>query len=158
MCNVKMMGQIDGHNGFDWLMPPDTPLFAVADGQVMLSGIEPPLNCPPLGKTVQGLFAQIRHRAPNGEEYASLYGHLDRVDVHPGDTVGAGSVIGLSGNTGCSTAPHLHLSIFKVMPNGQFVLIDPYGWHSPVRDPWAADPRGTDSVWLWKDGQVPPLR
>ena len=45
------------------------------------------------------------------EGYQSMYGHLSRVTVAVGDTVSAGQVIGLSGNSGRSSAPHLHLEI-----------------------------------------------
>ena len=35
--------------------------------------------------------------------------------------------------------------------------VDPYGWEGPDRDPWSIDPRGTESIWLWQDGEAPPL-
>jgi RNA polymerase sigma-54 factor len=46
----------------------------------------------------------VRH--PNGLE--TLYGHLSKINVRPHDSVRAGQVIGLGGNTGNSTGPHLH--------------------------------------------------
>jgi murein DD-endopeptidase MepM/ murein hydrolase activator NlpD len=45
------------------------------------------------------------------EGYLTMYGHLSRVLVIRNDTVRAGQVIALSGNTGRSTAPHLHFEI-----------------------------------------------
>ena len=39
--------------------------------------------------------------------YVSAYGHLSRVDVHEGVSIREGTVIALSGNTGCSGTPHL---------------------------------------------------
>jgi len=54
-----------------------------------------------------GLYVLLRHTGG----YESMYGHLSRLTVGNGTTVGAGEVIGLSGNTGRSTAPHLHFEI-----------------------------------------------
>ena len=54
-----------------------------------------------------GLFVLLDH--PEG--YQSMYGHLSRIIVTAGATVTDGEVIGLSGNTGRSTAPHLHFEI-----------------------------------------------
>jgi murein DD-endopeptidase MepM/ murein hydrolase activator NlpD len=81
--------------------------------------------------------------------------------VQAGVPVSEGTVIGLSGNTGCSGTPHLHFGVARNVDgnvDGRYVLIDPFGWHVPTRDPWELDPRGAASVWLWKDGAAPSLR
>ena len=57
-------------------------------------------------------------RLSHPEEYETLYGHLSEILVKKGDKVALGAVIGLSGNTGRSTAPHLH---FEMRKNGQAV-------------------------------------
>jgi murein DD-endopeptidase MepM/ murein hydrolase activator NlpD len=54
-----------------------------------------------------GLFVLLEH----SEDYQTMYGHLSRILVTQGSTVPARQVIGLSGNTGRSTAPHLHFEI-----------------------------------------------
>lgn len=59
-----------------------------------------------------GTFVRLRHR----EGYESMYGHLSRVSVAQGAAVAQDQVIALSGNTGVSTAPHLH---FEVRRNGE---------------------------------------
>jgi hypothetical protein len=110
-----------------------------------------------LNRTVQALRVQLVHTAPTGEPYVSVYGHLSRVDVQEGASISEGTVIGLSGNTGCSGTPHLHFGVARNVA-GRYVLIDPYGWHAPTGDPWELDPRGAASVWLWKDGAAPSLR
>jgi murein DD-endopeptidase MepM/ murein hydrolase activator NlpD len=106
---------------------------------------------------VQALLVQLVHTAPTGELYVSAYGHLSRIDVREGVSISEGTVIGLSGNTGCSGTPHLHFGVARNVA-GRYVLIDPYGWHAPTGDPWELDPRGAASVWLWKDGAAPSLR
>jgi murein DD-endopeptidase MepM/ murein hydrolase activator NlpD len=159
MCGSQVADQsnVNGHNGYDWRMPEGTPLLAVADGLVMHAGLEQPFNCPPLGRTVQAIYVQLRHRGADGLEYISIYGHLSRVGVAEGDLVTSGATVGWSGNTGCSGTPHLHFGTFKGL-EGNFAPIDPYGWHASTPDPWEADPRGAASVWLWKDGEAPRIR
>ena len=57
-------------------------------------------------------------RISHPEKYETLYGHLSQTLVKQGDKVALGAVIALSGNTGRSTAPHLH---FEVRKDGQAV-------------------------------------
>lgn len=54
-----------------------------------------------------GLYVLLRH----ADGYESMYGHLSRITVRQGETLDAGAVVGLSGNTGRSSAPHLHFEI-----------------------------------------------
>jgi murein DD-endopeptidase MepM/ murein hydrolase activator NlpD len=157
LCGVRDATQVDGHPGYDYRLPEGTPLLAVADGTVLFAGLEPLHPCPELGRSVQSLLVEIVHHAPNGEELVSVYGHLSRVDVATGDRVSSGTVIGLSGNTGCSGTPHLHFGVAR-KTGAEYRLFDPYGWHGAGADPWAVDPRGAESTWLWKDGQAPPLQ
>ena len=51
----------------------------------------------------------IRH----GFGYETLYGHLNRIKVRPGQRVTRGDVIGELGNSGSSTGPHLHYEVIK---------------------------------------------
>jgi len=59
------------------------------------------------GKVGYGYFVVVRHE--NGLE--TLYGHLSKILVTPNQDVKAGDVIGLGGNTGRSTGPHLHFEM-----------------------------------------------
>lgn len=61
-----------------------------------------------------GLYVLLLH--PDGHE--TMYGHLSRIVVRRGAQLREGDVLGLSGNTGRSSAPHLH---FEVRVNGQAV-------------------------------------
>ncbi len=157
---LQVRGGIDGHSGYDWVMPTGTPLLAVANGVVDFARSHPPFFCPPLKRTVRNQrYVQLRHRAPNGEVFASVYVHLSRTDVSEGQRVRAGQVIGLSGNTGCSTEPHLHFHVrrYTNTNNGNSTRIDPYGWQGKTFDPWQRHPDGAKSVWLWKANKAPKL-
>ena len=63
-----------------------------------------------------GLFVLLDHAG----DYQTMYGHLSRILVTTGESVAAREVIGLSGNTGRSSAPHLH---FEIRQRG--VSLDP---------------------------------
>ena len=86
------------HEGVDIAAPIGTGVFAAAEGEVLRTGYD---------AGGYGRFIEVRH--PNG--MTSLYGHLSRIDVHSGQTVGEGARIGLVGSTGYSTGPHLHFEI-----------------------------------------------
>lgn len=95
------------HNGIDLSVPIGTPIKSPMDGVVSL------VNSGGDG----GNQIVIRHT--NG--YFTGYAHLSKQLVKKGDVVKRGDVIGLSGNTGKSTAPHLHLTMTD--PSG--AKIDP---------------------------------
>ena len=56
-----------------------------------------------------GLHVWIRH----AKGYRTLYAHLSRAIVSPGDSVRRGQVIGYSGSSGESTGPHIHYEVWK---------------------------------------------
>ncbi len=153
-CGQRVRGA-RGHTGLDWLMPTGTPLLAVADGRVVRAEQES-VTCG--GRPGPGAKVVEIETRPNGTDIIhASYGHLGRIDVAVGETVRAGDVIGTSGDTGCSTKPHLHFQASRML-EGREALIDPYGWHSQtLTDPWSADTRGAPSLWLWKDGAAPRL-
>ncbi len=82
------------HQGVDIPLPNGSPVYATFTGKVRVSRY-----CNGYGNLVV-----IRHE--NGIE--TFYGHLSKRLVEAGDWVNAGDVIGLGGNTGRSTGPHLH--------------------------------------------------
>lgn len=86
-----------GHNGLDFGCPVGTPVVAVDDGTVAEVADDP---------KGYGLYIKLKHVW--GE---SLYAHLSRRVVVAGGTITRGALLGLSGNTGNSTGPHLHFAV-----------------------------------------------
>lgn len=87
----------EAHPGLDIAVPIGSPVRASGGGTVLQAGEE----------AEYGRFVLLEH--PGG--YQSMYGHLSRITVAPGQRIVAREVIGLSGNTGRSSAPHLHFEI-----------------------------------------------
>jgi len=87
------------HEGIDFAAPVGTPVRATAPGTV----IESSNNSP------QGIKIVIDH----GNGYKTVYAHLDRPNVRQGQRLSRGETIGTVGNSGLSTAPHLHYEVHK---------------------------------------------
>ena len=87
------------HFGIDLVNAEGTPIFAVADGQVVISDYSDDF----------GYFIILDHQ--NG--YISHYYHNQENFFNKGDSVSAGDVIAKLGNTGMSTGPHLHFELWK---------------------------------------------
>lgn len=147
----------DGHEGYDWQMPSGTPILAVADGIVSFAGNTSSFYCPPLGSQVSDVIVSLSHIANDGSLIESRYQHLSQVFVQSGQVIQSGQTIGLSGNSGCSTGPHLHFGVYALTNNRQETPIDPFGWQGAYPDPWANHPNGATSVWLWMQGHDPNL-
>ena len=96
----------EAHPGLDVAIAVGSVVRAAGGGTVRQLGEDPEY----------GFFVLLDHP----DEYQTMYGHLSRILVTPGGSVAPGQVIGLSGNTGRSTAPHLH---FEVRQKG--VSLDP---------------------------------
>lgn len=152
----------DGHTGIDWLLPENTPVFAVTDSEVVFAGGQT-FNCWLEGnREVTNITVTLKIIAPDGETYLLVYTHLNRIDVAAGDLVMGGQQIGLSGVTGCvgtGRIPHLHLELLRQVNTDpvRFVPIDPYGWEGPTPDPWSLDDPAKASYWFWKEGQAPDM-
>lgn len=94
------------HAGIDFAVPVGTPVLAAASGIVVETG----------DFFFNGHSVYLDH----GQGLVTLYCHLERVDVRPGERIAAGQVVGLSGNTGRTSGPHLH---WTVLANG--AAVDP---------------------------------
>lgn len=93
-----------GHNGIDFRASVGTRVKASLGGIVTGTGnTDLYRGCYSYGKWVL-----IKHE--NG--LSTLYGHLSLIKVMTGESVNEGDIIGYSGNTGYSTGPHLHLTLY----------------------------------------------
>lgn len=72
-----------------------------------------------------GNVIRVEYARADGTKYQTAYMHLSQMNVKEGDKVSAGQPIGVSGNTGNSTGPHLHFSVKKVSVDGHSEQIDP---------------------------------
>ena len=89
----------DYHPGIDLGVDRGTPVRAAASGYVTEAGWD----------DTYGYFVRIDH----GYGIKTLYGHNDRLVVMRGERVGRGQTIAYSGNTGRSSAPHLHFEVIE---------------------------------------------
>ena len=97
------------HLGYDLAVTQHVGVQAANDGKVV--------HAAPLG--IYGNCIVVDH----GYGLQSIYGHLSRIDVHEGDMVKQGQVMGLSGQTGMAGGDHIH---FAMQLDG--VQIDPKEW------------------------------
>lgn len=86
------------HAGMDFTAPNGTEIYATGDGTIEVLESS---------KRGYGNMIRINH----GFGYKTVYAHLSRFKVKEGQTVRRGDVIGYVGNTGLSTAPHLHYEV-----------------------------------------------
>jgi len=100
------------HWGIDLAAPMHTPEYSAGDGVVLRAG----------AASGFGLAVYILHE--NGD--VTVYGHMDKILVKPGQYVQAGETIALLGMRGESTGPHLHFEVHQGGENGK--RIDPVAW------------------------------
>ena len=91
------LAKLDFHPGLDFAVEIGTPVMTTADGKVIATKYD----------TNLGLYVKIDH----GNGFKTIYGHLRRFTVEKGDIVSRGDIVGNSGNSGRSTAPHLHYEV-----------------------------------------------
>jgi len=102
MRTNPVTGNVRLHQGIDLAAPAGTEVHAAGDGVVTEVGND----------SIYGNYVIIRHN----NNWASLYGHLQRVGTALRSNVKSGTIIGWVGSTGQSTGPHLH---FELRQNGR---------------------------------------
>lgn len=93
------------HTGVDFSAPIGTPIYATGDGVIKLAHA---------GFSGYGNQVEVDH----GFGYITKYAHMKKFTVKPGQKIKRGELIGYVGNSGSSTAPHLH---YEVIKNGKKV-------------------------------------
>ena len=88
------------HAGMDFTAPRGTPIYATGDGVVKRAD-----------RNSQGYGNHVR--IDHGYGYETLYAHMYKIKVRPGQKVKRGDIIGLVGNTGKSVGPHCHYEVRK---------------------------------------------
>jgi murein DD-endopeptidase MepM/ murein hydrolase activator NlpD len=115
-----VLGYTRNHNGTDYGVPVGTPVWAVGDGRVVKAGWHGGF----------GRLVEVVH--PNG--WVSQYAHLSRIAVAPGAHVTQKQIVGLVGQSGLATGPHLH---YGLKHNGRYVnsLAQHFERSQPLRGP-----------------------
>jgi murein DD-endopeptidase MepM/ murein hydrolase activator NlpD len=126
----------DGHPGWDYAVSNGTPVYAVADGQVVSVTED----------SSSGKYIRLQH----GTDYQTEYLHLSEQSVVENAAVLKGQLIGKSGNSG-GVSPHLHFEVKKLV-GGNWVSVDPYGWAGVGSDPYQIA-----NIKLWEDNGVTQL-
>lgn len=91
------------HNGLDFGTPSGTPIFSSEEGTVTAVGDQDRFCY----RGAYGKFIVVKH-----DGLTTLYAHLSRPLVSVGQKVNRGDLIGYSGNTGYSTGPHIHFTVY----------------------------------------------
>ena len=98
------------HLGTDYGAPIGTPVQTIGSGRVEFAGY----------KGGDGNMVKVAH----SQGYETMYLHLSKIFVHPGERVEIGKTIGLVGMTGLATGPHLD---FRISQKGQFLNFERLG-------------------------------
>jgi murein DD-endopeptidase MepM/ murein hydrolase activator NlpD len=127
-------GTMSSHSGVDLPAKSGTPVLAAADGVVNWAG-KGLFNHVTDQADPYGLAISIRHDFGYlGQPLYTAYAHLRRIDVTAGQRVTAGQQIGIVGDTGDTTGPHLHFEVrigedtFYHTRNPELWLVPPEGY------------------------------
>jgi len=108
------------HNGIDIVAPWGTEIIAPADGEIIEI------------KNSGGYGKHIKMNHNN--QFITVYAHLSRYNVKEGDKVKSGDIIGYVGETGLSTAPHLHYEVRKEQDGKKFIYLNPADYIKNIKE------------------------
>ena len=121
------------HKGTDFACPEGTPVLACADGQVVKVADKDQPDDPTKPEAGPSKAGNRIWLWVEGNKYTARFGyyHLKTFSVKQGQKVKEGDILGLSGNTGNSTGPHLHFEC-RVYPGD---VPSPIDFYSAETDP-----------------------
>lgn len=118
-------GQTQFHKGVDIQCKGDSLLATEDNGRVV--SVSHNVN------TGGGKSVTLEYDRPDGSKYQTTYMHLSEIAVKAGDTVNAGTKIGVSGNTGTrTTGEHLHFGVKLIGADGTKRDIDPAAYLAEI--------------------------
>lgn len=111
--------ELELHSGLDLAAPIGTPVLSPTAGVVTFAG---PVEADRRSDWWRmGRMVVVRH----GDQFVTLYGHCEELLVRAGQRVAAGDRLATVGETGWTTAPHLHYEIRRRRPSGEWEAVDP---------------------------------
>jgi len=122
------------HGAYDYACPLGTPIFAVNEGHIIdcCDGIR---NNPPGYSGYTGAPSNWILLGTNAEPFGKVtvfYQHLSPgLEVHRGQKIKEGQLLGHSGNSGHTTGPHLHIASMKGWQTNRYAYMASYG-HNPI--------------------------
>lgn len=131
------IGDYPGHPGYDFVLPIGTPVYSIVDGEVMEVQTGRPDY--PTGRSLAAVLASddmgnyVRIKPDNNPNVMVNYLHLtknDGVSVKKGDKIKKGDEVGLSGNSGKSTGPHLHIDMLE---NNNYSIDSAIHWYDDFK-------------------------
>lgn len=103
MRKHPILGYTRLHNGLDIGASCGTPIYAAQSGTVIKAG----------SSASSGINARIDHGRVKGAKVETAYLHMSRMAVTSGQRIDKGDLVGYVGNTGLSTACHLHFALYE---------------------------------------------
>jgi murein DD-endopeptidase MepM/ murein hydrolase activator NlpD len=144
LYGTTRFGDLDVHHGEDYDENPiGTPLYAVANGTVVVAGNDLQTRCGDDRKTLCGAYTYpgrgfygnlVVIQLPqlfNGQRVFALYGHMNKVTVSEGDQIKKGDGIGEIGQTGIADGSHVHFEI-RLGVNDYAHTRNPILWMTPL--------------------------
>lgn len=127
----------DGHNGIDFRSKTGCPVVATHDGEVIVSGADGD----------GGICVEIIN-SQEGCSFKTIYYHLQNMNVHIGEIIKAGKLIGWADNTGkYTTGDHLHFGLKETL-NG--VSLNKHNGYGGAIDPAPYFPKDWDKTPAYK--------